>query len=209
MKVEYRITEGDYAKAMQFDTWRRVLRWPSAIILILLILAAWRLNMVALAVGLAVLITMLVYFGVPNGARRMYRRYKAIQEPMTVELADEGLRIGWGGGEVIFAMADDLPMAPEQSVCAHLHHAKAVLRGAEVVGAAGIRHSPSGAAPRRAGRPRAQGKVAIPLFAGSIADLNRKGLHAPCTRLAPWRTQTGAFSLSSPSLRSVSGPGGL
>jgi hypothetical protein len=44
----------------------------------------------------------------------------------------------------------DLPMAP-----AHLQHATAVLPGAEVRGAAGIRHSPSGATPRRAGRPRA------------------------------------------------------
>jgi hypothetical protein len=39
MKVELRITEDDYAKAAQFHEWPQVLRWPSAVILILLVLA--------------------------------------------------------------------------------------------------------------------------------------------------------------------------
>jgi hypothetical protein len=101
MKVEYRIAENDYADAMRFHQWRRVFRWPSAIVPLLLILTAWWLNVVALAVVLALLAAVAGYIGVDNGARRMYRQYKAIQEPMTVELADEGLRLGSAHGEGI------------------------------------------------------------------------------------------------------------
>jgi hypothetical protein len=110
MKVEYRITEDDYAKAMQLHEWRRVLRWPSAIaratILILLILGAWWLPPDAAqiaavcVVALAIAPAVRVYL-VTHHARRMYRQYKGIQEPMTVELSDDGLRVGSVDGEAI------------------------------------------------------------------------------------------------------------
>ena len=115
MKVEYRVTEDDYAEAMQFHEWRRAGR-PSAITtaiilipLILVILAVWRLppdaayiiTIYVVTVSPAVVAAVRVYIGVLNGARRMCRQCKAIEEPMTVELSDEGLRLGSALGEAI------------------------------------------------------------------------------------------------------------
>jgi hypothetical protein len=58
--------------------------------------------LIFLVVWLALLVVFLVtymYTGVPYIARRTYRRYKAIQEPMTIELADEVLRLSSLVGE--------------------------------------------------------------------------------------------------------------
>jgi hypothetical protein len=113
MRVEFRITEDDYANAVQFHQWRSALRWRSTmisatglIVLILLILAVWweeaATLLIFLVVWLALLVVFLVtymYTGVPYIARRTYRRYKAIQEPMTIELADEVLRLSSLVGE--------------------------------------------------------------------------------------------------------------
>ncbi len=110
MKVEFRITEDDYAKAMQLHEWRRMLRWPlaiaRAIVLILLIFAGWwqpgAAPIIAVCVVvLSILPAVLLYIVVPYSARRMYRQYKGIQEPMTVELSDDGLRLGSVDGEAI------------------------------------------------------------------------------------------------------------
>ncbi len=52
-------------------------------------------------VVLSILPAVLLYIVVPYSARRMYRQYKGIQEPMTVELSDDGLRLGSVDGEAI------------------------------------------------------------------------------------------------------------
>jgi len=116
MKAQYRITEDDYAKAARFHAWRGLIARPSArqlvnaimaiIIVILLSLAVWTHPGVAVVaaivpVVLAILSAITLYFGVSNNASRNYRQYKAIQEPLTVELSDDGLRFSAADGESI------------------------------------------------------------------------------------------------------------
>jgi hypothetical protein len=104
MKVEFWMTEDDYANAAHFHERRQVLRnalghhpdhaHPRGD------LPAWWLPpdvariVMVIAILWAILAAVLLYVVVAYRARRMYCQYKAIQEPMTVELVDEGLRLG-------------------------------------------------------------------------------------------------------------------
>jgi hypothetical protein len=111
MKAEYRITEDDYAKAARLHMWWYLIAQRSAIvtyavIVILLGLAAWMFPAFAPFAAVIVVFVMstvllAVYFSAPNRARRYYRQYKAIHEPMTVELSDDGLRFRSTDGEGI------------------------------------------------------------------------------------------------------------
>jgi hypothetical protein len=83
MTVEFRITEDDYAKAMQFHEWRQLLRWPPMIIgatmIVVVILAAWLLpvddaRLVMVLPIWALLTAVLLHITLPYRARRMYRK---------------------------------------------------------------------------------------------------------------------------------------
>jgi hypothetical protein len=119
MKIEYRMTENDYVKAMQLHAWRQFTRMrviaPRAIIMIL-VLGAWWWALQGRAVPdaaqffalclmlvlmLAVRPALRVYIVAPYSARRMYRQYKAIKEPVTIALSDDGLLFNSVEGEMI------------------------------------------------------------------------------------------------------------
>jgi hypothetical protein len=111
MKVELRITEDDYAKAAQFHEWPQVLRWPSAVILILLILAeifaaCWLPPDAAhilrvLAILWAVLAAVLMHVLVPYPPPPDVLAIQTYPGAKSLELADEGLRLGSVGDEAI------------------------------------------------------------------------------------------------------------
>jgi hypothetical protein len=108
VKAQYQITEDDYVKLMRWNAWRNLVAkssspWLVAICL-LLGLAIWELLPGRPAVALALLvfaILLAITLGVgwPLPLRRQYRQYKAIQEPITVELSDAGLRFSSVDGE--------------------------------------------------------------------------------------------------------------
>jgi hypothetical protein len=110
MKAEYRITEDDYAKAARLHMWcyltQRSAIVTYAVMVILLGLAVWMFPMIAPFAAVFVVVVMgtvptTVYVTAPNIARRHYRKYKAIHEPMAVELSDDGLRFSSTNGEGI------------------------------------------------------------------------------------------------------------
>jgi hypothetical protein len=115
MKAEYRITEDDYARGMQLHAWRQFIRKPAVMaaraITAILALGAWwtardaapmfALSLMILALMiLAILPALWMYILVPYSARRMYRQYKAIQEPLAYELSEDGLLITSVEGEM-------------------------------------------------------------------------------------------------------------
>jgi YcxB-like protein len=102
--IKYRITEDDYASAVRFHAWRGFIARPSTttlvaggITVVLLGFILWTepLLLAPLAFVVAVF-AILVAFGllvrVPNRARQHYRQYKGMDEPLTVELTDAGLK---------------------------------------------------------------------------------------------------------------------
>jgi hypothetical protein len=109
MKVEYRITEDDYFRAMQLHAWRQQIMKPSVIaaraIAAILVLGAWwtapdaALFFAFCLVVLAIVPLLVMYIWAPWSARRMYRQYMGIQEPMTFELSEDGLRLNSVAGE--------------------------------------------------------------------------------------------------------------
>jgi hypothetical protein len=108
MKVELRITEDDYAKAAQFHEWPQVLRWPSAVMQILaVIFAAWASPPDAahivrvLAILWAVLAAVLMYVIVPYPPPPDVPAIQSYPGAKSLELADEGLRLGSVGDEAI------------------------------------------------------------------------------------------------------------
>jgi YcxB-like protein len=104
MMIQYRITEDDYASAVRFAAWRRLIARPliltlvaGGIVVALLAVAQWMSPAIALGVvfvggfaliGFAFDLVVLV----PSRARRHYRLYKGIDEPMTLELTDAALK---------------------------------------------------------------------------------------------------------------------
>jgi Na+/melibiose symporter-like transporter len=111
MKVQFRITEDDYASAARLHAWRHFIARPSTMMLI-----ACGIAVAVVGIGLwtrSVSVQMLVFaiaifsallaFGlfvrIPNRARRHYREYKGIQEPFTAELTDTGIWFSSADGE--------------------------------------------------------------------------------------------------------------
>lgn len=111
MKAQYRITEDDYANVASFAAWRHFIARPSAtrlvaggIIVALLGIGLWTRPEFApsLAFGVAVfaiLFAVGLLVRTPRRARRHYRQYKSIQEPITVELTDAGIKFSTADGE--------------------------------------------------------------------------------------------------------------
>jgi len=98
MKAEYKITEDDYVKALKLYgklTPKLIIIYAVAII-ILVLLAIYGSQIIrGGAIGALVGGSIAVFGGrfvvAPLLARRHYRKYKAIQEPMAVEFNDDGL----------------------------------------------------------------------------------------------------------------------
>jgi hypothetical protein len=113
MKVQYRITEDDYANAARFAAWRHFIARPSAlrlitggIIIALLGIGLWTLPGLALSLSFGIAVFAILYtasllFQTPRRARRHYRQYKDIQEPITLELTDAGTKFSTPDGEAI------------------------------------------------------------------------------------------------------------
>jgi ABC-type bacteriocin/lantibiotic exporter with double-glycine peptidase domain len=91
MKVQYRITEDDYASALRFHAWRRFIARPSTTMLVaggvavvLLGFILWTepslLTTVAFAVPVfAITMALALFVQVPRRARRQYRQYRDMQ----------------------------------------------------------------------------------------------------------------------------------
>jgi YcxB-like protein len=111
MKVQYRITEDDYASLARFHAWRQFIARPST-----MTLAAGGIVVVLLGIGLwthpeivpflAVVVAggaiggaFGLFIHTPFRARRHYRQYKGIQEPITAELTDAGINFSVPDGE--------------------------------------------------------------------------------------------------------------
>jgi hypothetical protein len=111
--VQYRISEDDYASAARFHAWRHFIARPSAtsllacgVIVALLALGLWEgvvsgEVLVCAIVIMAALSAFLIFVRVPSKARRHYQQYKAIQEVITAELTDAGIRFSNSDGEAV------------------------------------------------------------------------------------------------------------
>ena len=100
MEATFTITERDYVRAMTLFS--RITRKGASIYLVIvlaLVLAALILRHPLSLLAIGALVGGIVggvsfHFGVtPFMARRHYRKYKAIQEPFTIQLMDDGVRI--------------------------------------------------------------------------------------------------------------------
>jgi hypothetical protein len=112
MKVQFRITENEYVAAARLHAWRHfIASWHSTAnllglgaIVVLVGIGLWErvvsvfaLVFIALIISIWAAWNLLLY--VPRRARRHYRQYKAIQEPITAELTDAGIRFSNSDGE--------------------------------------------------------------------------------------------------------------
>jgi Na+/melibiose symporter-like transporter len=111
MKVQYRITENDYANLARFHAWRHFIARPSAkqlvaFIVALLCIGLW-IGPAAALIFVIVVAVFVILFAVglflltPSRARRHYRQYKAMQEPIAAELTETGVKFSNGDGEAI------------------------------------------------------------------------------------------------------------
>jgi hypothetical protein len=115
MKVQYRITEDDYAYLARFHAWRHFIArppiWQSIAGVLLVPVIAFGLwtfpgaiYFLAFAIALfAVLFALTLFVLIPNRARRYYQQYKGIQEPVTAELLEAGIRFANADGEGILS----------------------------------------------------------------------------------------------------------
>ena len=113
MKVQYRITEDDYARAARFHAWRHFIARPSIVVLVacgmvavLLGISLWMRAMSAEMLAFSIVIFLVLigfslFVHTPSRARRHYRQYKALQEPITADLTDAGIRFCNSDGEGI------------------------------------------------------------------------------------------------------------
>jgi hypothetical protein len=111
MKVQYRITENDYAQLAHFHAWRHFITRPSAMQFVVFGGALLGIGVgvhpaAALIFAIAVAVFVILYaVGLfvltPSRARRHYRQYKAIQEPIAAELTETGVKFSNGDGEAI------------------------------------------------------------------------------------------------------------
>ena len=113
MKVQYRITENDYAHLARFHAWRHFIARPSTtqlaafgIIVALLCIglwirpaAAWIAVITVVVIAFLVAVHLLVH--TPRRARQQYRQYKTMQEPFTAELTETGVKFSHVDGEAI------------------------------------------------------------------------------------------------------------
>jgi YcxB-like protein len=111
MKVQYRITEDDYANVARFAAWRQFMSRSSAmtlvaagIIVALLGIGMWTRPAVALFLafvpaGAAIGFAVDLLVRTPMRARRHYRQYKDMREPLIVELTDAGIKFSTPDGE--------------------------------------------------------------------------------------------------------------
>jgi hypothetical protein len=111
MKVQYRITEDDYANLARFHAWRHFIARPSgtrlvlgSVIVALLGISLWISPSIAPSVAFviavfAIMVAVSLLVGTPWRARRHYRQYKGIQEPLTVELSEAGIKFASVDGE--------------------------------------------------------------------------------------------------------------
>jgi hypothetical protein len=111
-EVQYRITEHDYASALRFHAWRRLIARPSTITLVdagiavvligfILWIVPSLLAPVAFAVAaIAILLVVVPFVRARGRARQHYRQYKGIDDPVTLELRDAGIKFtnADGGG---------------------------------------------------------------------------------------------------------------
>jgi hypothetical protein len=105
LKAQYRITEDDFAKVARLNAWRNLITRPSApqlmasgIIIIPLGLAIWKLPAAGpvfafTATVFAILFAVALFVRGPRLSRQHYRQFKAIQEPITIELLDGRIRL--------------------------------------------------------------------------------------------------------------------
>jgi hypothetical protein len=115
MKVQYRITEDDYASAARFHAWRHFIARPSTMTLVaggigvaVLVTGVWThpeiLPFLAFVVaGGAIGGAFGLFVHTPSRARRHYRQYKGIQELITADLTDAGIRFSNSDGEGILS----------------------------------------------------------------------------------------------------------
>ena len=111
MKVQYRLTEDDYAHLARFHAWRNLIARPSAtqlvlgsIIVALLGISLWTSPSIAPSLAFVIAVFAIMFavsllVGTPWRARRHYRQYKSIQEPLTVELTEAGIKFASVDGE--------------------------------------------------------------------------------------------------------------
>lgn len=111
MKVQYQITENDYANLARFHTWRHFIARPSTtqlvaggIIVALLCIGLWMRPAAALILVIVVAVFVILFavglfVRTPSRARRQYQQYKAIHEPIAVELTETGVKFSNGDGE--------------------------------------------------------------------------------------------------------------
>jgi hypothetical protein len=115
MQVQYRITEENYAAAVPFHAWRHSIASPWQLVAAGMMVAGGITilgvsthlaiaSAVALGVTLfAVLFVFNLLVRIPFRARRQYRKYKAMQEPIWVELVDTGVRFANSDGDGILS----------------------------------------------------------------------------------------------------------
>jgi hypothetical protein len=113
MRVQYQITEDDYANVLRLHAWRNLIARPSRTRLVAGVATVALLGMlpwthpamapiVALAVSVfAILFVVSVLVLTPGRARRHYRQYKGMHEPITAELTEAGIRLSNADGEAI------------------------------------------------------------------------------------------------------------
>lgn len=98
MEIEFKITEDDYVSAMKLYSKRTPLLtgiYSALVIVLCLIIVIGTPDLRVSAIGGLLggsIVIMLMYFVItPLFARRHYQKYKAIQEPMFVQLMDDGV----------------------------------------------------------------------------------------------------------------------
>ena len=113
MKAQYQITEDDYANAVRFATWRQFIARPSPMTLIpggaiaaLLGISVWTRSSLAIPLlfavaAVAILFAVVLLVRTPSLARRHYRQYKGMQEPMSAETTDAGISFSNADGEAV------------------------------------------------------------------------------------------------------------
>ncbi len=108
MEATYIISEEDYVRAMRlYSKITPKIAAISGIIIIVLLIASVcgteviKGGAIGGLIGGAVVAILGRYLVNPILARRQYRKYKAIQEPITIKLKDEGVRFSNSDGEVL------------------------------------------------------------------------------------------------------------
>jgi YcxB-like protein len=109
MEIEFKITQDDYVSAMKLYSKRTpiITGIYSAIVIVLCLIIVigtpdLRVSAIGGLFGGSIVIMLMYFVITPLFARRHYQKYKAIQEPMFVQLMDDGVEFSNadGGGLV-------------------------------------------------------------------------------------------------------------